>query len=219
MYIFIAGCARSGTSVVRGLMECFKGVYAHGGYTSEEEEHATAFEQVAGWWRFTRWRRHLVLKRKNTSHLTLPDLRPDVELLYCVRHPLDVLTSSHPRTKHERPFHVTPERWRSEYDSWRRFREKQPQRRAFVLRYESLINDPDSVQQQIAQHFGLVPKASFTDNPSKVLLSSNSLMRWQRDRSLVPYFDSFSESLAASIRAFCHEFGYELPPWFKSGAV
>ena len=183
MYIFIAGCARSGTSLIRGLMECFKSVHTHGGYASDEEEHATAFEEIAGWRRFARWRWHLVIKRKNTSHLTLPDLRPDVELLYCVRHPLDVLTSTHPRTKHTRSFHVTPERWRSEYDAWRRFREKQPQRSVFVLRYETLIRDPDGVQPQIAQHFGLVPRVSFTNNPSGVQVRSESLMRWQRDSS------------------------------------
>jgi hypothetical protein len=86
------------------------------------------------------------------------------------------------------------------------------------LRYETLVEDPDVVQQQIAQHFRLVPRVSFTNNPSGVRVLAAPLMRWQRDSSLTPYFESFSNSLAADIRTFCSEFGYDLPPQFRLGA-
>ena len=59
-----------------------------------------------------------------------------VELIYCVRHPFDVLTSTHPATKHIRKYHITYERWESEYNAFLALRKNQIQREIFILKYE-----------------------------------------------------------------------------------
>ena len=86
---------------------------------------------------------NLVVKRTAGGYLDLADLPASIGLIYCVRHPFDVLTSSHPETKALRPFHVTTERWEAEYDGLLRLRQAQPERSILILRYEDLIADPD----------------------------------------------------------------------------
>jgi hypothetical protein len=205
MNIFIAGCARSGTSLTRGLMGCFEGVYAPGGHSDGEESPASGFERHAG------KAPHIILKRTADCHQTLPQLRTDVELLYCVRHPYDVLTSSHRLTQEHRRFHVSRKRFIAEYKAFCQLRMRQPQRRVFVLRYEDLILNPDDTQQRIAAHFGLLPLYMFSRNRAGTELHAGSIEKWRDDPDLLAYFTSFRRSFRTVVRSFCRDFGYVLP--------
>src|SRR5688572_3229556 len=106
--LFIAGCGRSGTSLIRDLMNCF-------------ENTVVLMEQPYGEANFTFFNdsasagENQVIKRSGDSWKTLASLPEDVELIYCVRHPFDTLTSAHPLTRDLRQFHITEERWMSEY--------------------------------------------------------------------------------------------------------
>jgi hypothetical protein len=110
MKIFIAGCGRSGTTLIQDLMMCFDDLYVlkEGQYG---EASFSRFDEI------TRPESHHVIKRLGDSWKTLPDLPKPVDLIYCVRHPFDVLTSAHPLTKHIRKYHITYARWASEYQS------------------------------------------------------------------------------------------------------
>jgi hypothetical protein len=159
--------------------------------------------------------RHLVVKRVATSHLTLPSLASDIGLIYCVRHPLDVLTSSHPDFPARR-FYVSEPRWRAEYAGYRLLCGLQPSRRTLVLRYEDLVGDPDDMQRRIARHFGLDIARPFTGNAEGVPVRTGSVEKWRTDPGLRDYIDSFDPSFRDAIGAFCREFGYTLPVPFRA---
>ena len=149
---FIAGCARSGTSLLKQLMAAFDDTAV-----CPRERTIWHFLEMAD-----RQETTLVVKRTAECHRELHRLPADVDLIYCVRHPYDCLTSSHPQTLHLRPFHVTRERWFAEREALARLRHEQPQRPITVVRYEDLVTRPDDVQATIAAAVGLLPQQTFS---------------------------------------------------------
>jgi len=197
--IFIAGCARSGTTLSRRLMGCFDDVYVHTG----EAPYRTLLE-------LDRPEFNLVVKRTHECHKDIEHLPASVGLIYCVRHPFDVLTSSHPETVNERRFHVTTERWEAEYDGLIRLRKAQPKTAVFYLRYEELIAEPDIVQAKIVRSFGLSPVTLYSrdaDNP----IRATSLRKWERNEEFRTYLHGLPAAFLARVEGFCREFGYEMP--------
>ncbi|TPI55933.1 sulfotransferase [Mesorhizobium sp. B3-1-3] len=197
--IFIAGCARSGTTLSRRLMGCFDDIYVH----AVEAPYRALLE-------LDRPEFNLVVKRTYESHKDIEHLPDSIGLIYCVRHPFDVLTSSHPETVNERRFHVTTERWEAEYDGLMRLRKAQPERAVFHLRYEDLIAEPDIVQGRIARSFGLSPVTLYSrdaDNP----IRPTSLKKWERNEEFRTYLHGLPATFLARVESFCREFGYDMP--------
>jgi hypothetical protein len=197
--IFIAGCARSGTTLSRRLMACFDDTYVH----ADEAPYQALLE-------LDRPQFNLVVKRTHESHKDIEHLPASVGLIYCVRHPFDVLTSSHPETVNERRFHVTTERWEAEYDGLIRLRQAQPERAVFYLRYEELIAEPDIVQGRIARSFDLSPVTLYSrdaDNP----IRATSLRKWERNEEFRTYLHGLPAAFLARVESFCREFGYDMP--------
>jgi hypothetical protein len=83
------------------LMASFKDTCTFAG----EEKHFGGFTKVDA------TVRNVVLKRRWKSYVELPDLPPEIQLIYAVRHPFDTLTSYHPNFPH-RKFYVSEKRWR-----------------------------------------------------------------------------------------------------------
>lgn len=196
--IFIAGCARSGTTLSRRLMGCFDDVHVH----ADEAPYRTLLEM-------DRPEFNLVVKRTYESHKDIEHLPDSIGLIYCVRHPFDVLTSSHPETVNERRFHVTTERWDAEFDGLMRLRKAQPDRAVFHLRYEDLIAEPDIVQGRIARSFGLSPVTLYSrdaDNP----IRATSLRKWERNEDFRIYLRGLPAAFLARVESFCREFGYDM---------
>jgi hypothetical protein len=75
---------------------------------------------------------------------------PEVQVIWMLRNPLDVLTSEHPTRA--TGFYVDPDRLRASLDLYERFMDE-PQ--VTPVRYEDLVAEPDRVQQAIASRFGL----------------------------------------------------------------
>lgn len=209
MKIFIAGCGRSGTTLTRDLFNCFEDTFVlvEGLYG---EAPVSRFASL------TRPESHLVIKRTGECWQTLAALPDDVELLYCVRHPFDTLTSTHPLSKHLRRFHIDADRWKSEYLALRALRTSQPQRRIFILQYEDLVQNPDASQEQIAAHFGLIPTHRFSANVLGIQISTDSIEKWTRNREFAVYLETIPFPYRRLMWEFCDEFGYELPAGYAS---
>jgi len=209
MKIFIAGCGRSGTTLARDLMNCFQDTYV----LVEGPYGEAPFTRYAT---LSRPEANLVIKRTGECWETLPSLPGDIALIYCVRHPFDSMTSTHPLSKHERRFHITPERWISEYRALHALRAAQPERRIFYLRYEDLVRDPNEVQHKMAEHTGLAPACRFTDNPAGIQIFTNSVEKWRKNPEFFQYLQTIPYRFRPAIRDFCVEFEYELPASYIS---
>jgi hypothetical protein len=197
-WFFIAGCARSGTTLLLELMSSFKDTHAVTG----EETHFSDFSKVEA------TAANLVLKRQRDTHLTLPDLSPEINLIYAVRHPFDTLTSHHPDFPH-RKYYVSERRWKDEYAALKRLRAKQPTRVIHYVRYCDLVTSPDAVQRNLANSLHLEINCPFSE--SGVLFSTSSIGKYQQDRRLERYLWLLPNDLRQEMKQFCDEFGYELP--------
>jgi hypothetical protein len=210
MKLFIAGCGRSGTTLIRDLMNCFENTavrmedpYGEANFTSFTDSDPAGANQV--------------IKRAGDSWRTLESLPADVELIYCVRHPFDTLTSTHPLTRNLRRFHITEERWISEYRALQALRIAQPDRKIFILRYEDLVREPDQTQKKIAKHFGLVSSHPFTGNPSDIKVFTDSIGKWHNNPEFLVHLQNISETCKLLLQDFCMEFNYSLPEDYTSG--
>lgn len=210
MKLFIAGCGRSGTTLIRDLMNCFADTYV-----LNEGEYGEApysrFRDLA------QQEKHLVIKRTGECWKTLPDLPNDIELIYCVRHPFDVLTSAHPLTKHVRRFHIDYERWVVEYNALLMLRVVQPSRNIFYLKYEEIVNNPDHIQETLSRHFELIKSHRFANNPLGIQVLSTSVDKWKRDPDLFDYLRTTPHRYRSLMSDFCKDFEYELPAGYAQG--
>lgn len=199
--IFIAGCARSGTTLTQRLMGCFEDTFVH-----RAEAKYTQLDML------DRSESNLVVKRTDRGHMHLAKLPAAIGLIYCVRHPFDVLTSSHPESRAERRFHVTSERWLAEYEALLRLRKAQPERAIVYVRYEDMIARPDEVQERIARAFDLRPRIRFSEDAGN-LIRATSLKKWERNEEYLAYLKALPAAFLARLRGFCDEFGYDMPEW------
>jgi hypothetical protein len=197
-WLFIGGCARSGTTLLLELMSSFKDTHVLTG----EERHFSDFSKVGS------TAANLALKRQRDTHLTLPDLPSEIELIYAVRHPFDTLTSYHPDYPHRR-FYVSERRWKDEYVALKRLRSKQPGRVIHYVRYCDLVTSPDAVQRSLANGLQLEINYPFSD--SGVRFFTSSIAKYKRDRRLERYLWLLPNGLRQEMKEFCDEFGYELP--------
>ncbi|WP_246684590.1 sulfotransferase [Mesorhizobium sp. B2-7-1] len=200
--IFIAGCARSGTTLTQRVMKSFEDTFVW-----PPEARHTKFYLL------DRQENNLVIKRASRSFAHLAKLPADIGLVYCVRHPLDVLTSVHPQTMKERRFHTTADRWVLGYDALLSLRKAQPVRDIFYVRNEDTIADPDAVQQRIADRFGLRPRVPVSRDGQRPI-HSRSLRKWERNEDYRAYLEGqLSPAVLGPMQAFCREFGYDMPAW------
>jgi hypothetical protein len=214
--LFIAGCARSGTTLLRSLAPCFQG-----GVVSPVERGLEAFLELAeegphASESSATGRPVLVVKRTHRFYRELHRLPACVDLLYCVRDPADCLTSRHDQSAAERPFHVTLDRWSAEYEGLLRIERLQPGRRIAFVRYEDLVTAPDRIQADLADRLGLVIGRPFSANGLGITIHDSSVGRARREPALL------NAALAASwgnrpgarrfppgLAAFCRRFGYD----------
>ena len=207
--IFIAGCARSGTSLLRKLMSCFEDVVA-----VDRERSISHFLDLAHEPQHT-----LVVKRTNKCYRELPHLPECVDLIYCVRHPYDCLTSSHPETAALQQFHVSERRWTEEYDGLCRLVGRQPRRAISIVRYEDLVSDPDGVQQALCSALDLGVTHRFSSNPLGIDIRASSVGKWRRDQRLRDAIGEFNPSWKRRIAEFCEQFAYETSGLLDAGGA
>jgi hypothetical protein len=198
---FIAGCARSGTTLLLELMPSFKDMHALMG----AEKHFSYFSKMDA------TDGNVLLKRDFNSYVTLPVMAPDINLIYAIRHPFDTLTSYHPAFPHRR-FYVSEKRWRGEYAALKELRVRQPARTITYVRYCDLVTSPDAVQRYLSTSLDLEIRYRFSE--SGVRFSASSIKKYENDRELERYLWLLPHGLRQEIKEFCDEFGYELPPGY-----
>lgn len=196
MRIFIAGCARSGTTAFRAQ---FRGIL--NAHVAKKETH---FRE------FILYQEHegpVVLKRTHKNRFDLYELPQNIRLLYCVRHPFDTLTSIHKDSMHRRPYHVTPKRWIEEFQGLQQLEAAQPEREIFFVPYERLVNDTRSLQRDIEEWLDLRFDLPFgTVAP----LHARSVSKWRADDQRLAYLRNLPNVLWPHLRAFGARFGYDL---------
>ena len=85
-------------------------------------------------------------------------IQPNVKFVLMTRDPRAVLTSYHAQKPGD--YYVSPERWRGIYSYWQ-WACNEPD--VTVIRYEDLISDPNTAQQQLADFIGWEVKHPFAE--------------------------------------------------------
>ncbi len=195
--IFICGCARSGMGLLARNMRAFTDIYV-----APRAGSAASFADLP------QHKGSISMKRNAAAFETLPDLPADVGLIYMTRHPFDVLTSVHPghdRKGKPHPYYVSRKRWLEEYDALDELRRRQPDRDILFIRYEDLVSDPDGVQQQIADRFGLRQRVPFSRHEDFL---STYIAKWRTDPRMRAYILSFPPFFTRHVKRFAQDFGY-----------
>lgn len=156
MRIWITGCARSGTTLLRRLFYAFEGVEIINREISLEG--LIAYEKDAD----------VLVGKRNKWSLLSYDLERgaedraldlvaeyNVQIVNILRDGRDVI---------ETQTDATPERWVASMDAYCRLRDYV----ALTVFYEQLVTQPDAVQALIADRFVLNPTARFSEYPSFV---------------------------------------------------
>lgn len=208
--IYVMGCGRSGTWLLTGIMSTFRGV----GLIPDELD-------VAYFGIITTQKKALVLKRNFKSYQSAADIPEEISLVHVVRHPFDVLTSIHHRTKEG--FHISPVRWLGEMRSLRQLMEGN-RLKLIIVRYEDMVSNPITVQCELASRLALeieIPATDFmkTFNPPAKAVASmhgireidtKSVDRWRSDPEFLRYLVSIRPLLGDDLIWMSKTFGYDI---------
>lgn len=195
--LYIAGCGRSGTTLLQRMMRCFKDSHVARG-----ERPFTAFVDISN-----SAERNLIVKRDATAWEVLEWLPANIRLIYCVRHPYDVLTSFHPGSKKNQGFYIQAERWLNEYLAYKRYCAGRPGEGPIVVRYEDLVDDPDGVQRILAIDLKLEMEKRFSQRKEE--LSARSIGKWKNNEKFTAHIRELVEVHGDIIKSFCQEFSYD----------
>lgn len=205
--IYIAGCGRSGTWLLDSMMTCFADTW-HG----PAEFHFGRFANIDA------PERVHVVKRISDSFRDLDLLPANIKLLYIIRHPFDVLTSTHI----DREYYITPDRWKAEIAALKKVRERP---NSMFIKFEDLVTSPSTVQRDIASFFDLTIETPFEDFFTRVEVSEHvsqamnglrrpdvgRVERYRRNPEFMSYCEHIAPALADELLWLKEQFGYEYP--------
>jgi hypothetical protein len=149
--IFVMGCGRSGTWLVAAVLSSLDGLDFF-----PEEVPLEYFGLV------TTDRPVLALKRDATAHQRVEHIPQNIQIVFIVRHPFDVLTSHNP-TVAQNAYHITPARWLGETLALQ-YLVDTARPNTMIVRYEDLVDDPHGTQARLGRHLGL----AITRTPEQV---------------------------------------------------
>lgn len=173
-HIHITGAARTGTTLMKNLMHCFMGTFVVPGESGPDTSRAP---------------RGIIVTKYPEKGTELYEQYPNLGVILMVRDPRDMYVSRHQGTR----WWVNRERLSPGYFS--RQSEKlislAEDPRTCVVRYEQLVSDPDRIQQEIADFFGLTCLHPFSDGQRWFLkevglgevrpVNADSVGVWKRD--------------------------------------
>jgi len=193
--VYIAGCGRSGTTLLQRLMRCYDSTHV-----AQGERPFTAFLDLTH-----RQEQALVVKRDANAWQFLPWLPPAVKVLYCVRHPFDVLTSFHPGAR-RKGYYIKLSRWRSEFLALKHLLTHRPEQ-VQIVRYEDLILAADEQQEQLSAFTGLRPTQRFSAVGES--LTARSIRKWTKNEQFAEYLSKIKKREQTLLNEFLERFDYE----------
>ena len=214
--IYIMGCGRSGTTFLLTLMTSFQDTYVHiDAAPVPGEDHFRAFDSIKT------EASTVVVKRVSDAYKFIYEMPDQLKLLYLVRHPLDVVTSTLNYRGKTYKNYIPPERWLAETKALRSLIESQRQG-VFLLRYEDLVLQPDTAQRKIGDYFGLKIDTLFSRCHERFIASedidatlnglrppdASSIGRWKSQQHM-PQLTAVLQEIESELEWFCAQFGYD----------
>jgi hypothetical protein len=208
--LYIMGCGRSGTWLLTAVIGTLQSadVVMH-------EVPVEAFGQLITTSQL------LVLKRDPRAYLTVESIPDCIEIVWIVRHPFDVLTSSNAMTLSK--YHISPGRWIGEMTSLQYLMETR--RPLFKLfRYEDLVERPEEGQQAIASWIGLPIAKAISEvhkNPNiseaaiKAMhglrpIDNLSVGKFRNDPERLAYLSAIYPRIRRHAEWIADQFGYDI---------
>ena len=137
--IYVMGCGRSGTWLLTHVMATFVGV-----------EVVPRELPVEYFGLMMTGSPVLVVKRDRDAYQWIQQIPANIEIVYIVRHPYDVLNLP----GSGRPYHILPERWVGELTALRHLADSR-RKNIKVVRYEDLVGHPVESQTKLGHFFRL----------------------------------------------------------------
>lgn len=144
--VFIMGCGRSGTTLLYAMMGCFHDVELSGKEVP-----------VSHFMRLPDLKKNQILKRTGDCYQFVELVPKQVNLVYVIRHPFDVLVSQ----LQNRQYAISPERWFDEIQAFRQLDDK-AQRQVYIVKYEDLVCYPDAIQEYLICALGFKHHTKFS---------------------------------------------------------
>lgn len=220
--IYIQGCARSGNTLIREL--CVASFHGAELVKISKDQAECALAHVVELLPRTANGRLLIASRNYGNSLAMDRdflrANPEIKILWMLRDPRDVLTSTHPDQPGK--FYVTPERWIQSLQLYQQFRYEA---QVLAVRYEDLVTQPDAVQTKIAESFNLAPSRKFVEAHkffprfhenvramhSIRPIDANSVQKWRSNPQLQRHLQQIFASHPLVI-PLARECGYEISP-------
>lgn len=188
--IFIAGCGRSGTTLLCNYMFAYNDTFV-----LPFEAPSDYLYRYDSFLKNKDWVRNFVVKRTYECHSTLHTLPEDIHLIYVVRHPFDCLTSYIGSSK---DFHISIERWKQEFAALQSLKKNQVDRKITYVKYEDIIFNTNEIQNRIGRDLKLESKIKFEELNIVGIESkphSLSIFKWKNNQNFKNYLiDVYSKN-------------------------
>lgn len=206
-HVFLTGCGRSGTWLMAAML---MGI---------ADLHALPGEQPIGAFLWMPDADVIqLIKRQHNAYLHFDRLPPDVRVIHMVRHPWDVLSSTHRSVEN----YISMARIEGEHRAF--FAHLADRPGTLVVRYEDVVLRPAAEQARIQAFLGapaVTPFADFWRNttlPVDVVkamhglrpLDAGALHRWRTDPEQTAYLRDLQATSTGVLAAFAARFGYDL---------
>jgi hypothetical protein len=139
--VFVMGCGRSGTWLLTSVFTTFADTCV-----LADEVDVSCFGVLLT------ENATLIIKRSSDSYLKISSIAREIDIVYVIRHPFDVLTSYNPVTR--RSYHINPNRWLGEMNA---LQDLLSTRRCnlIIVKYEDLVANPFNIQKTLSSEFEL----------------------------------------------------------------
>jgi hypothetical protein len=165
--------------------------------------------------------KNIVVKRSSDAYTFADSIPESIDIIYMVRHPLDVMTSTLQYRAKKYQNYIPPERWLLEAKALRSVLYTR-QSALQCVRYEDLVSQPDATQQSLSWQLGLHPARKFSDfhayfSASKDIhetmndirpVDTSSVGRW-REPARRDHVCAVWDQIQPLGRWFCEQFGYD----------
>lgn len=205
--VFLTGCGRSGTWLLMAMLQGMANLH-----TAPGEQPLGAFLDLPDTDGI-----HLV-KRLHNAYLHFDCIPADIKVLHVVRHPYDVLISTHLGTPH----HITLNRLEGEHARY--FSHLATRPGTCVIKFEDMVQQPDAVQERVEAFLGVKSERPFRDfhlhadlgaevqNAMHGLrpLDPSTLHRWRTDAAALAFLREAHAHSDGTLDRFAAAFDYDL---------